>query len=114
MSELQDAVQVMTAVDEEASAHRIAEHAVEQRLAACAQVLGPMRSRFHWQGEVADEREWLVVLKAPHSTYKSLEGAILEVHPYDVPEILALPVVAGHAPYLSWLVDETSAAGHDG
>lgn len=110
MSELEDAVQVMTTVDEENAAHRIAEHAIEGRRAACAQVLGPVRSRFHWRGEVADEREWLVILKSPRSGYEALESAILEVHPYDVPEILAVPVIAGHAPYLDWLAEETRAA----
>jgi len=111
MSELEDAVQVMTTVDEEAGAHRIAEHAIEQRLAACAQVLGPMRSRFHWQGDVADEEEWLVILKSPRSVYDALEATIMEAHPYDVPEILAVPVVAGHAPYLAWLAEETRTPG---
>ncbi len=114
MSERDDAVQVMTTVDEADAAHRIAEHALEERLAACAQVLGPMRSRFHWEGHVADEQEWLLILKSPRSGYDDLEAAILEAHPYDVPEILALPVVAGHAPYLNWLAEETRAAGHDG
>lgn len=114
MNEPGDAVQAMTTVDDEASAHRIAEHAIQERCAACAQVLGPIRSRFHWQGEVADEQEWLVILKSPRSIYDDLEQAILDVHPYDVPEILALPVVAGHDPYLSWLVEETRAAGTDG
>jgi len=113
MSELEDAVQVMTTVDNETGAHRIAEHAIRERLAACAQVLGPIRSRFHWQGDVADEEEWLVILKSPRSIYAELERALMEVHPYDVPQILAFPVVAGHTPYLSWLVEETRAPGHD-
>lgn len=107
MTETAEAVQVMTTVDDETAAHRIAEHAIQERCAACAQVLGPMRSRFHWEGQVADEQEWLVVLKSPLSLYDHLERAIMAVHPYDVPEILALPVVAGHAPYLSWLREET-------
>jgi len=114
MSDPTDAVQAMTTVDDETAAHRIAEHVIQARCAACAQVLGPIRSRFHWEGEVADEQEWLVILKAPRSTYESLEAAILEVHPYDVPEILALPVAAGHAPYLNWLAEETQAAEPDG
>ena len=113
MSELEDAVQVMTTVDDETSAHRIAEHAIEHRRAACAQVLGPMRSRFHWQGTVADEQEWLVILKSPKSGYEALQTAILDVHPYDVPEILAVPVIAGHAPYLSWLAEETRVSDGD-
>ena len=113
MRDTKDAVQVMTTVDDEEAAHRIAEHAIQERVAACAQVLGPMRSRFHWKGEVADEEEWLVTLKAPRSIYDDLERVITEVHPYDVPEVLAVPVVAGHGPYLSWLAEETATTAND-
>mgnify|MGYP006277476047 CR=1 FL=1 len=109
MGERQDAVQVMTTVDDEEAAHRIAEHTIQERLAACAQVLGPIRSRFHWQGEVADEEEWLVIFKSLRSIYDDLERAILKVHSYDVPEILAVPIVAGYGPYLDWLAEETSS-----
>lgn len=104
---MSEAIQVMTTVDSEDTAQEIADKLIGKHLAACVQVLGPIRSRYWWQGEVADDREWLLLIKSRREIYQQLEQAIQEQHPYSVPEILAVPVVAGHRAYLDWLNQET-------
>ena len=78
---------------------------VERRLAACVQVVGPVESRYRWEGRVETATEWLCVAKTTAERYDELEAAIGELHSYDVPEILAVPVVRGSAAYLRWLGD---------
>lgn len=97
------AIQVMTTVDSSEAAQEIAEGLVGARLAACVQVIGPMTSTYRWQGAVEVSTEWLCLIKSRAELYPELEAALRDLHPYDVPEILALPVVAGAAPYLDWL-----------
>ncbi len=97
------AIQVFTTTASEESAAQIAEALVAARLAACVQILGPITSTYRWQGAVETAREWLCLIKTEQRRYAEVEAAILALHPYDVPEILAVPVTAGHAPYLAWL-----------
>ena len=78
---------------------------VERRLAACVQVVGPVESRYRWEGRVETATEWLCVAKTTAERYDELEAAIGDLHSYDVPEILAVPVVRGSAAYLQWLGD---------
>lgn len=99
-------IQVFTTVDSIEAAQRIARTVVERRVAACAQVMGPITSTYWWQGAIETAEEWLCIVKSTEELYTSLEGLIRESHPYDVPEILALPVSAGHAAYLDWLRGE--------
>ncbi len=99
-------LQVVTTVDTEEKAQAIARALVEQRLAACAQVLGPITSTYWWQGQVETSREWLCTLKTREELYEELEQTLRSIHPYEVPEILATPVAAGNPAYLAWL-DET-------
>ena len=80
---------------------------VEERLAACANVIGPIRSIYRWEGAVEEADEHLVVLKARGADVSALETRVRALHSYDVPEVLALPVTAGSAPYLAWLADAT-------
>jgi len=80
---------------------------VEERLAACANVIGPIRSIYRWQGAVEEAEERLVVLKARAADVPALETRVRALHSYEVPEVLALPVTAGSAPYLAWLADAT-------
>jgi periplasmic divalent cation tolerance protein len=102
-----EAIQVFTTLETEADAQAIAAALVEKRLAACVQIIGPMTSTYRWQGEVETAQEWLCVVKSRRGLYEALEQAILKLHPYDLPEILALPVVAGSEAYLQWLDRET-------
>jgi periplasmic divalent cation tolerance protein len=101
-----DTIQVITTTDTKADAQAIARALVEKRLAGCVQIIGPITSTYRWQGEIETAEEWLCLIKSRQDLYEALEEAIREVHPYDVPEILAVPVVAGSKSYLDWLDGE--------
>lgn len=94
-------VLITTASAEEAQS--IAAALVEQRLAACVQVLGPMTSTYRWEGAVETAKEWLCLAKTTGDHYPALEQAVLGLHSYDTPEILALPVATGSGAYMEWL-----------
>lgn len=98
-----DYFQVLTTAGSEEEAGRIASLLVERRLAACVQVLGPIVSRYRWQGEIEEEREWQCLAKTTGDAYEAVEAAIHEVHSYDEPEIVATPIVAGSPGYLAWI-----------
>jgi periplasmic divalent cation tolerance protein len=87
-------------------AERIAGALVEERLAACATVVPGVVSIYRWEGALRREGEVLVVLKTTGERVESLRSRLVELHPYDVPEVLALSVQAGHEPYLAWVRDE--------
>ena len=99
-------VQVITTTGTKADAQRIARALVEKRLAGCVQVVGPITSTYWWRGEIETAEEWMCVIKSREDLYEELEAAVKEVHPYDVPEILAVPLVAGSRDYLDWLDSE--------
>ena len=101
-----DYIQIFTTAEKKEDAEKIARDVVEKRLAACAQVLGPIESTYWWQGEVEKAEEWLCILKSRNDLYAELEKAIKGIHPYDVPEILAVPVISGNPDYLQWLDKE--------
>ena len=102
-----DAIQVVTTAGSQDEAQRIAEALVGDRLAACVQVSGPIRSTFHWKGQTETEEEWHCVAKTRAGLFESVEQAIRQAHSYDVPEILAVPIVAAGNDYLAWLKAET-------
>jgi periplasmic divalent cation tolerance protein len=104
-------VEVVTATGSEEEARRIATSVVEARLAACAQVAGPVSSTHWWKGEVEQAEEWLCICKSSRALYAQLEKAIREAHSYEVPQIVALPVSAGSSDYVSWLRAELAGAG---
>lgn len=81
---------------------------VEERLAACVNVVGNLRSVFRWEGKIEVEPEVLLVAKSRESLFEELEKRVRELHPYSVPEVIALPIVMGAEAYLSWLEEETS------
>jgi periplasmic divalent cation tolerance protein len=103
-----DVVQVLTTMDGRDAAVSLAERLVEARAAACVQVIGPIRSVYRWRGAVERAEEWLCVAKTTRARYGDLERGIREGHPYNVPEITAVPVVAGGADYLAWVAEETA------
>jgi len=96
-------VQVQTTAGSEEEAGRIASLLVERRLAACVQVVGPVTSRYRWQGAVEEEPEWQCLAKTKRAAYEAVEAAIREVHSYDEPEIIATPIIAGSPGYLAWI-----------
>lgn len=100
-------LQVQTTTDSRAEAVELARAAVEARLAACAQVCGPIASAYWWEGSVERAEEWLLLLKLPAGGYQALADFITERHSYDEPEIVAVPIVAGSPSYLSWIEEET-------
>jgi periplasmic divalent cation tolerance protein len=102
---------VVTTIDSRAAADALAQGAVRARLAACAQVSGPIDSSYWWEGSVTTDQEWQVAFKTTATGYEALARHLAEEHPYDVPEILCFPVVAGHRPYLDWLDTEVTAPG---
>lgn len=98
---------VTTSIDSADAADALATAAVTVRLAACAQVVGPVRTTYRWQGAIEEATEWLVTLKTTTSAYAELERFIRDEHPYEVPEIVATPITAGNPAYLTWLATET-------
>lgn len=96
-------LQVTTTAPSEEEARRIAAALVERRLAACVQVLGPIESHYRWRGAVETEREWLCLAKTGASRYPELEATIRELHSYEEPEVVAMPIVAGSRGYLEWI-----------
>jgi len=95
---------VLCTCPDAATARQLAGAIVEERLAACVNILPEIRSIYRWQDEVRDEGEALMVMKTTQGAYARLEGWLLEHHPYEVPEVLALPVIAGSTDYLGWVM----------
>lgn len=101
--------QVTTTTDARAAADGLARSAVNARVAACGQVVGPIKSTYWWDGKVETAEEWYVVFKTTADRYPALEEHIRHNHSYDVPEIVATPVVVGNPAYLAWVSAETAA-----
>lgn len=102
------ALVVLCTCPDEPTARRIASSLVADRHAACVNLVGPVRSVFSWEGEVCDESEVLLLAKTTEEACPALEAALLALHPYDVPEVIALPVTTGSRAYLDWV---TAAVG---
>nr|WP_246258857.1 divalent-cation tolerance protein CutA [Streptomyces typhae] len=100
----------MTTTDTPEKADALARGAVEARVAACAQIDGPVTSVYRWEGAVETAREWRVLLKTTEHRYADLESWLTRAHDYDTPEIIATPVTRGSAAYLSWVAAETAPA----
>lgn len=101
------ALLVITNCPDETSANRIALAVVEARLAACVNLLPRVQSVYHWQGAVESASEVPLLIKTTAARYDALEAAIRELHPYDLPEIIAQPIAAGLPAYLDWLAAKT-------
>ena len=103
------AILVVTSVPDDAVANTLARALLDQRLAACVTIGAPVESIYHWRGRIEMGRETTVVIKTRSALYSNVEDAIRKIHPYDTPEIIAIPVAHGDARYLAWLAAETSA-----
>lgn len=99
-------VVLVTAPDEDTAA-RIATSLLDERLVACVNVVGGVRSLYRWKSGVCDEAEALMIMKTSASRADALSERIIELHPYEVAEVLLLPVTGGAEAYLSWVLDET-------
>lgn len=93
---------LMTASTKE-EAVRIVHTLLEERLIACANIMDPVSSFFWWQGKIEEEKEVLVIMKSHETLFKKLSKRVMELHSYDTPEILALPIVNGSQSYLDWM-----------
>jgi periplasmic divalent cation tolerance protein len=107
---MSETIQVMTTTATKDDAQTIARGLVERRLAGCVQIVGPITSVYRWEGDVEEAEEYLCLVKTQRDSYERVEAAIRQMHPYNVPEILAIPVVAGSAAYLSWLGEQVGGA----
>lgn len=108
---MSDPLVVLTTVESREQAETIARMLVERQLAGCVQIVGPITSVYRWQGAVETAGELLLLIKTRSSIYPDLERTLIDIHPYQTPEIIALPVEAGFQGYLSWLVDSTAQPG---
>ena len=99
-------VVVLSAVGAPPDAERIARALVEERLAACVNVVPGVVSIYRWKGKVEQEAELLLVIKTLAPRVEALKARLLELHPYELPEVVVLPIGGGHAPYLAWIEDQ--------
>jgi periplasmic divalent cation tolerance protein len=102
-SEVTGCCQVTTTLPNQAAADELAATLVAERLAACAQVLGPVSSTYRWKGRVEQAQEWYCNLKTAIGRLPELQQRIRELHPYEVPEVIALPISTGNEQYLDWI-----------
>lgn len=109
-----EVVQLTSATGSAEEADALAEALLEARLAACVQVLGPVRSRYRWRGRLESASEWLCVARTTAGRAEAAVAAVRAAHSYDVPEIVVTPVIGGHGPYLRWVAEETTPAGPAG
>ena len=99
---------VLTNLPDRAAAEKLAEALVAQQVAACVNILAPCRSVYRWKGAVQHDEEHPVLIKTTQERYSALEAAIRAAHPYELPEIIAVPIEHGLPAYLDWLAAETS------
>ncbi len=102
------AIQILlSTIDDESQARRLAARLVEERLAACVNIVPKVTSVYKWKGKLEEASELLLVIKTRAELADRLTARLAELHPYDVPECIVLEVVSGHQPYLDWVIAET-------
>lgn len=106
---MSDRLIVLSTVARAEDGERIGRALVERGLAACVNVVPGLVSIYRWKGAVEREEERLLLIKTRRETFPALREALVSMHPYEVPEVLALPIADGHAPYLEWLDANSSA-----
>ncbi len=106
-------IQVITTTSSREDAFRIAHMLLERRLAGCVQIVGPITSIYRWQGQIEQAEEWQCLIKSRQDLFGILAEEIRAGHPYEVPEILAVPVVEGSRDYLTWLQGELALPGQE-
>ena len=103
--------QVTTTFPDETAARQIAAALVGERLAACAQVAGPIESTYRWDGRIETAREWYIHFKTTAARASDLRSRLRQLHPYDTPEIIVLPIVDGDPAYLRWIEASVAPEG---
>ncbi len=99
-------IQISTTVAKRTDAARIAKVLAERKLSACTQIIGPITSVYRWKGKLRKSKEWLCLIKTTQQRYKAIEKTIKEIHPYRLPEIIAVSIVKGSSEYLEWMSRE--------
>ena len=102
-----DNIAVLITTPDEDTAFKIARALVEENLAACANIVRGVRSVYRWKGELCDDSECLMIVKTVSANFEALKNRVKELHPYEVTEIIALPIVKGFEPYLKWVEENT-------
>ena len=108
-----DVIQVTATTGNREEAQRIAAELVDNRLAACVQIGGPITSFYRWEGKLETSQEWLLTIKTTEDRFDEVDQTIRKIHLYDVPEILATPVITGSEKYLNWVRREVSGSSGD-
>jgi periplasmic divalent cation tolerance protein len=103
VTDVDDVIVLLSTLPSPEKAAEIARVLVEERLAACVNLVPAIRSIYRWQGAVQDDTETLAIAKTTRRRAEALRARLIELHPYEVPEVIALPVIGGHAPYLAWV-----------
>ena len=106
---MSESLVVFVTCGSEEEALKIAHVLVEERLAACVNLMSPIRSIYRWEGKIWDEKEWLLIVKTQTARFEDLEKRVKSLHSYSVPEIIALPITEGASSYLNWLKEMTTA-----
>lgn len=99
-------LQITTTTGTQQDAERIATEIVLRRLAGCVQISGPIASTFRWQGKIETAEEWLCLIKTGREQLDGIQRVLAEIHPYEVPELIATPIVEGSEAYLKWLGEQ--------
>ncbi len=103
-------IHVITSVASKDEGERIARALLEKRLAACVQIVGPISSLYWWQGKIEHAEEWLCLAKTERALFAKIEETIKAMHSYEVPEILAIPIIEGSTGYLRWMEEQIAVA----
>jgi periplasmic divalent cation tolerance protein len=106
--DMSDFVQITTTTSTRENAEQIAAELVSRRLAGCVQVSGPIRSTYRWQGKMETAEEWVCFIKTSLAKVRDIQQVLAEIHPYEVPEIIATPIVTGSERYLAWLDEQVA------
>jgi periplasmic divalent cation tolerance protein len=104
-----DKIVVLTTCDSEKQAEKLARHLVDQRVAACVNVLPKARSIYRWKEKVEEAAEWLLIIKSRRDLFDALRAEVQKLHTYEIPELIALPVVDGSEAYLAWFDAQLTA-----
>jgi periplasmic divalent cation tolerance protein len=104
-----EAIQVHTTTADKKDAESLAQAVLQRRLGACAQISGPIDSRYWWNNRLESASEWVLAIKTCRELYPPLEKLLLDLHPYDQPEIIATPIVEVSPGYLKWLVEQVDS-----
>jgi periplasmic divalent cation tolerance protein len=104
-----DVILVLVTAPSADKAAELARALVEEQLAACGNIIPGLRSIYRWQGQLHDDAEVLLLLKTRAALFERLRARVVELHPYEVPEVLRVDIADGHAPYLAWVRDNSRA-----